>query len=1384
MGATVQPYNVNTSLLGQSIDTSELDSTSFLTWDQNLWDDLTADNFATFAATLGYITDGNTNWDNSYGFITASSTETLTNKSGNISMWTNDSGYLTAADTYWQLNNQQLSPKNTTFDLMTGGTGTASAKFYAQGTTGNGYFAGNLGIGTTNPSGNLEVKTPAQASTAEEIAHFSVADDSTAYVSIRNNSSTDNLLIPQLRFKGSGSNIAGNIQAMITTDTGSQPAWAFSGQLASSALTVRPIMAIRNYTTDLFTIMANGSVGIGTTNPSSLLEVAGDINTTTGTFRMAGTDYGQYFIDAAGVSNQVWTSDGSGRGGWQDLPGGSVSYLQLNGQQLSPINTTFDLMTGGTGTASAKFYATGTTGDGYFAGNLGIGTTNPLHSLQIQSGDLYLAETNDGTRIMLNNDGPTYYMGIGSRGTTSHSYLEFGRATNHTEAITPLMSLDDAGNVGIGTTDPTSALHVNGVLTLQEAGQTQTSFIETVSYGLEDGWTRFTAGGTNNVAFEFRDNTNALFALGTTGNYSELVTPLQIDNNLNVANDLFVNTSTHNVGIGTTNPGYKFEVVETSDADKTTIHAYSSQSSTSTDYINIAITGEAQGSMTGWGRGIGVLGAGDHSNSWQNIGVYGLLGINPSTNFDFSSAIWGDGNSTGFAGIFTGGYVGIGTTDPGYALQVAGDIDVTTGNTYRLAGADIGQYFITAAGNNGEVWTSDGAGAGHWASAGSSSSFFQLSGQQLSPVNALVHDILVGGTSTASATIALQANTGKITAKALDINNGSSLFSVSDTGITSSLPTAFTSAGDVSMAYDLILSNQTASSIKSDGPLTIASGETFESNNLTLQTYNFGSIILQTAITSAQLTDAGHFIPENNNIQDLGSPSNRWRDIFLGSNSLHIGSSTGESTISYDSANNRMRFNSNGTGDPEMTIDSTGKVGIGTTNPGYKFQVVIDGSNEGHVAADGSWARTSDLNYKQNITSLTDSLSKVMDLRAIRYDSTTASNINPGQGQHIGFIAQELEQIYPEFVSTDNTGRKGVSYESLTPVLVQAVQQLNSQVTLQLTSTGDVVTSQSAAITTLQTQTYDLNVTQATHTNLLSNLVASIQSLFTRQTAVETQVADLQTQVASIAAVPTPAPTPIPTASPEAATLVNDVATLSARVSYLEQRVTGTVAPAPEPIATIAGTIDIAPVETRLTDLESTIASLSGQVDLSLELTASQSALINALSAAPTATTSSVANDLNLDVQSIFVSDFLSVLGDTILTNLTVTNNLTASSITPLDGQLSLVAGLVTLDGSGSIVTINGDLTVTGKLTAAALDAPEITQLASTSATISSDLLSLQQMVASLSAQVASLSAQVASPSATIATDSAQLATPSAIVAAPTPAPLTSTRISTLSQLP
>ena len=49
--------------------------------------------------TLTNKSGSNSQWTNDAGYITASSTDTLTNKSGNISQWTNDSSYLTGNQT-------------------------------------------------------------------------------------------------------------------------------------------------------------------------------------------------------------------------------------------------------------------------------------------------------------------------------------------------------------------------------------------------------------------------------------------------------------------------------------------------------------------------------------------------------------------------------------------------------------------------------------------------------------------------------------------------------------------------------------------------------------------------------------------------------------------------------------------------------------------------------------------------------------------------------------------------------------------------------------------------------------------------------------------------------------------------------------------------------------------------------------------------------------------------------------------------------------------------------------------------------------------------------------------------------------------------------------
>ncbi len=41
----------------------------------------------------------------------------------------------------------------------------------------------------------------------------------------------------------------------------------------------------------------------------------------------------------------------------------------------------------------------------------------------------------------------------------------------------------------------------------------------------------------------------------------------------------------------------------------------------------------------------------------------------------------------------------------------------------------------------------------------------------------------------------------------------------------------------------------------------------------------------------------------------------------------------------------------------------------------------------------------------------------------------------------IGLIAQEVEQVFPELVTTDSNGFKMVDYVHLTPILIEAIKE-------------------------------------------------------------------------------------------------------------------------------------------------------------------------------------------------------------------------------------------------------------------------------------------------------------------------------------------------------
>jgi hypothetical protein len=134
-------------------------------------------------------------------------------------------------------------------------------------------------------------------------------------------------------------------------------------------------------------------------------------------------------------------------------------------------------------------------------------------------------------------------------------------------------------------------------------------------------------------------------------------------------------------------------------------------------------------------------------------------------------------------------------------------------------------------------------------------------------------------------------------------------------------------------------------------------------------------------------------------------------------------------------------YNQNGTNDlgiadsssvPVFTIRQGGNVGIGTTAPSYTLHV------NGSVAGVGSYVALSDIRYKKNIQDLADSLAKVLAIRGVSYNWMDEKTY--GSDTQFGVIAQEIEQIVPEVVTTGSDGVKRVKYSDLIPLVIEALK--------------------------------------------------------------------------------------------------------------------------------------------------------------------------------------------------------------------------------------------------------------------------------------------------------------------------------------------------------
>ena len=199
------------------------------------------------------------------------------------------------------------------------------------------------------------------------------------------------------------------------------------------------------------------------------------------------------------------------------------------------------------------------------SGNVGIGTTSPNQKLQV-NGDLQvIAATNTGTDGIIfqpNNQTVTTYLGWAGITTTSNYTMNTGGVLTLESGSNPLvfetnganerMRITSAGNVGIGTTSPSTLLTVAGEATINVPGtgpQIAANFND-VDFGAT----------TSKMQIVFSEG-NAYYQ-GITGAYNSAAPYMafSVSSTANTWAEKMRITSAGNVGIGTTSPSTALSV--------------------------------------------------------------------------------------------------------------------------------------------------------------------------------------------------------------------------------------------------------------------------------------------------------------------------------------------------------------------------------------------------------------------------------------------------------------------------------------------------------------------------------------------------------------------------------------------------------------------------------------------------------------------------------------------------------------------------------------------------------------------------------------------------------------------------------------------------------
>jgi len=138
-----------------------------------------------------------------------------------------------------------------------------------------------------------------------------------------------------------------------------------------------------------------------------------------------------------------------------------------------------------------------------------------------------------------------------------------------------------------------------------------------------------------------------------------------------------------------------------------------------------------------------------------------------------------------------------------------------------------------------------------------------------------------------------------------------------------------------------------------------------------------------------------------------------------------------------------------GTGLVLSTYKSSGGGHFGSST--QNSLIIADTTGKADFINDVVAYASSDKRLKENIKPLDNALDKIEKINGVEFDwidgkDEHGNSVHGNEGHDVGVIAQEIEEVLPEVVTTRDNGYKAVKYEKIVPLLIEAIKEQQKQI--------------------------------------------------------------------------------------------------------------------------------------------------------------------------------------------------------------------------------------------------------------------------------------------------------------------------------------------------